>query len=166
MNAQTIIDMFDLKPLPWEGGFYNETYRSNENIKKEILPKRYSSNRSFGSAIYYLLTADTKSLMHRIKSDEIFHFYLGDPVEMLQLFEDGTTKKIILGNDIANGENLQVLVNRGVWQGMQLIRGGKYALMGTTVFPGFEFEDFELGNRDDLINKYPGFTNNITKLTE
>lgn len=166
MNAQTIIDMFDLKPLPREGGYYNETYRSNENIKKEILPKRYSSNRSFGSAIYYLLTADTKSLMHRIKSDEIFHFYLGDPVEMLQLFEDGTTKKIILGNGIANGENLQVLVNRGVWQGMQLIRGGKYALMGTTVFPGFEFEDFELGNRDDLINKYPGFTNNITKLTE
>ena len=141
LDAQKIIEMFDLKPLPQEGGLYKETYRSNEIVPKQVLPKRYSTNRSYGTAIYYLLTPETKSLMHRVNSDELFHFYLGDPVEMLQLFADSTGKILTLGTDILHGEHVQILVFRGNWQGMSLKEGGKFALMGTTINPGFEFDD-------------------------
>ena len=166
LDAQKIIEMFDLKPLPQEGGLYKETYRSNEIVPKDVLPKRYSGDRAYGTAIYYLLTPETKSLMHRVNSDEIFHFYLGDPVEMLQLFADSTGKILTLGTDILHGEHVQILVFRGNWQGMSLKEGGKFALMGTTITPGFEFDDFEIGKRKDLLEKYPDFRDQILNLTK
>jgi len=165
LDAQKIIEMFDLKPLPQEGGLYKETYRSNEIVPKDMLPKRYLGDRAYGTAIYYLLTPETKSLMHRVNSDEIFHFYLGDAVEMLQLFADSTGKILTLGTDILHGEHVQLLVSRGIWQGMILKKGGKFALMGTTVTPGFEFDDFEIGKRDYLLEKYPDFRDQIINLT-
>jgi len=166
LDAQKIIEMFDLRPLPEEGGYYNETYRSNEIIPKDVLPTRYSGSRSYGTAIYYLLTPETKSLMHRVNSDEMFHFYLGDPVEMLQLFADSTGKILTLGTDILHGEHVQILVFRQIWQGMSLKKGGKFALMGTTITPGFEFDDFEIGKRKDLLEKYPDFIDQILILTK
>ena len=166
INAQKIIEMFDLKPLAQEGGFYKETYRSNAIVTTEALPKRYSNNRNFGTAIYYLLTPESKSLMHRINSDEIFHFYLGSPVEMLQLLPDSTGKILTLGSNILDGQHVQISVPRHTWPGLSLIKGGSFALMGTTVAPGFEFDDFELGARKDLVEQYPDFRDRIINLTK
>ncbi|NIP39356.1 MAG: cupin domain-containing protein [Candidatus Dadabacteria bacterium] len=165
LDAKKIIEMFDLKPLPQEGGYYKESYRSDEVITADALPTRYAENKPLGSAIYYLLTPDTKSLMHKIKSDETFHFYLGDPVEMLQLFADSTGKIVTLGSDVVTEQQVQLTVPRQTWQGSSLKKGGKFALMGTTIAPGFDFDDFILGKREVLIKQYPDFKNQIINLT-
>ena len=114
----------------------------------------------------FVLTPDTKSLLHRLPADEIFHFYLGDPVLMLQLYPDGGSKKIILGQDINKGQTVQLVVPKGVWQGSCLLEGGEFALMGTTMAPGFDFVDNEVGKKDDLKNLYPSDEDLIIKLTE
>jgi len=165
MTAEEIIALLKLKPHPKEGGFYSETYRAGETIPANVLPTRYSGQRAFGTCIYYLLTASTFSAMHRLQSDEIFHFYLGDPVEMLQLLPDGTGKTVILGSDLRSGMQPQVIVPRGVWQGSRLVAGGKFALLGCTVAPGFDFADYEHGRRSELIASYPEFRERIVALT-
>lgn len=165
LDAQKIIELLDLHPLPEEGGYYKETYRSDESIAKDHLPARYKSDKSYGTAIYYLLAEDNPSLMHRVNSDETFHFYLGNTVEMLVLLPDTTGKIITIGNDILNNCQTQATVPRHCWQGMMLKTGGSFALMGTTVYPGFDFEDFELGSRDVLLKQYPKFREQIIKLT-
>lgn len=164
MDPSELIQLLNLKPLPHEGGFFAETYRSYERI--EALPHRYDGGtRAFSTAIYYLLTPDTFSAMHRLPSDELYHFYLGDTVEILQLYEDGTGTITKIGNDLASGVRPQVIIPRGVWQGSRLVSGGKVALLGTTVAPGFEFTDFESGRRDRLLSSYPQFAEMITALT-
>ncbi len=165
MTAEQIIDFFGMRPLLREGGFYVESYRCREKISRLGLPARYDGDRSFGTAILYLLTPEEFSALHRVKSDEIFHFYLGDSVTMLQLHPDGSSEVITLGSDILNGQRIQVAVPQGSWQGCFLNEGGKFALMGTTVAPGFEQEDFELARRDDLLQKYPDRLDLITRLT-
>ncbi len=165
ISADEIIKKFNLKPLPEEGGFYTETYRSPERISKTVLPTRYNSDKSFGTAIYYLLTPDTCSALHRLPTDEIFHFYLGDPVIMLQLLPDGSSKKVTMGHDVEAGQQLQVIVPRGVWQGSFLKEGGNFALLGTTMAPGFDFSDYETGDRKDLIERYSEHKELIVKLT-
>lgn len=166
INADQIISLFNLKPHPEEGGYFVETYRSLETIPESALPGRYKGVRNFGTAIYYLLTPATFSAIHRVQSDEIFHFYLGDPVEMLQLWPDGSGKVLILGSDILNGTQPQVIVPRGVWQGARLLKSGKFALLGTTVSPGFEFADYESGSRDELVKSYPLHREWIITLTK
>ena len=165
MNAKQLIAKLKLKPLEIEGGYFFETFRSGEKISKDCLPERYAADRCFSTAIYYLLTPDTKSKMHRIFSDEIFHFYLGDPVQMLQLKPNGSSNIFYLGKDIMGGQRLQVVVPAGVWQGCQLVEGGEYALMGTTVAPGFEFEDYEHGSREELAGLFPQYKGIIDELT-
>lgn len=103
--------------------------------------------------------------MHRVRGDEMFHFYLGDAVEMLQLQADGSGEVILLGQDIAAGTRLQHNVSCGVWQGSRVRAGGKFALLGTTMAPGFEYEDYETGNRAELSARYPRFSELITSLT-
>ena len=166
LTADQIIALLNLTPHPKEGGYFRETYRSSEATLERALPSRYKGMRSFATAIYYLLTPETFSAIHRLQSDEIFHFYLGDPVEMLQLWPDGSGKLIILGSDILRGMRPQVAVPRGVWQGARLRNGGKLALLGTTVSPGFEFADYESGHRDELIKSYPRFREWIIALTK
>jgi len=165
MQASKLISALQLKPLPGEGGWYRETYRSPERIAAGALPPRYGSDRPFCTAICYLLTPDTVSAMHRVKSDEIFHFHLGDPVTMLHLYPDGTAATVTLGPDISAGQQLQVVVPRDVWQGAFVNDGGRFALMGCTVAPGFEFDDFELGRRSDLISRFPRHAALIERLT-
>jgi len=165
MDAEQIIEFFGMRPLPEEGGFYVETYRCREKIEQLALPKRYTSDRNFGTAILYLLTPDTFSALHRVKSDEIFHFYLGDSVTMLQLHPDGASDIITLGHDILNGQRVQVAVPRGSWQGCFLNKSGKFALMGTSVAPGFEPDDFEPAQRQDLLQQYPNQRDLIIQLT-
>jgi predicted cupin superfamily sugar epimerase len=108
-----------------------------------------------------MLTPGTISAMHRVRGDEMFHFYLGDPVEMLELREDGSGETIVLGQDIVTGMKLQHVVRGGVWQGSRLREGGSFALMGTTMAPGFEYEDYETGKRGELIARYPAFAEMI-----
>lgn len=156
LDIEKIIRQLGLIPLNEEGGMYAEVYRSKEYIGKESLPNRYDSKRCFYSSIYYLITADNFSRLHKIKSDEIYHFYYGDSVEMINLFQDGSYKMLILGQDILCGEKIQHLVAAGVWQGAKLRNGGNFALLGTTVSPGFEFEDFTSASRqkEALLKKY------------
>lgn len=165
MTAEEIIALLKLQPHPNEGGFFSETYRAEETIPANVLSARYSGPRAVGTCIYYLLTPPTFSAMHRLQSDEIFHFYLGDPVEMLQLWPDGSGKIVVLGTDLRAGMEPQIIVPRGVWQGSRLVAGGRFALLGTTVAPGFEFADYEHGRRSDLIGGHPQFREDIIALT-
>ena len=166
LTADQIITLLNLKPHPEEGGYFVETYRSSETISEKALPSHYKGARPFGTAIYYLLTPETFSSIHRLQSDEIFHFYIGDPIEMPQLFPDGSGKVLILGSDILNGMQPQVFVPRGVWQGARLLKDGRFALSGTTVSPGFELADYEFGRRDELVKSYPKFRELIIALTK
>ena len=134
-------------------------------ISKRVLPKRYISDKSFGTAMFYMLTRETYSALHRLPTDEIFHFYIGNPVVMLLLHPNGRTNVITIGYDIKMGQQLQVVVPKGVWQGSFLKEGGKFALLGTTMAPGFDFSDYEAGDRDALIKQYPEYEELIVKLT-
>jgi predicted cupin superfamily sugar epimerase len=165
MDVEELKQMLNLKPLPEEGGYYAETYRSNEKFARGALPARYTSDRHFGTAIYFLLTPDTFSALHRLTTDEIYHFYLGDPVELLSLGEDGHGQIYTIGTDFERGMRPQLTVPGGTWQGSRLRSGGKFALLGTTMAPGFEFADFELGDRAALTERYPQFTEMIRQLT-
>jgi predicted cupin superfamily sugar epimerase len=112
-----------------------------------------------------LLTPDTFSVIHRVKSDEVFHFYAGDAIEMLQLWTDGTTRCVLIHNDLAAGHEPQVIVPAGVWQGCRLVPGGTWALLGCTVAPGFDYADYTPANRAELLAAYPQFEQLITALT-
>lgn len=164
MNAQTIIDKLGLKPLSIEGGYFYETYRSEEIIPQAGLDRRYGCDKSVSTAIYYLLTPDTISRLHRLKSDEIFHFYAGDPVEMLQLEADGSSRVVIIGNDLESDQQPQVIVPRGMWQGCRLVKGGSWALMGTTVAPAFDYVDYECADAETLVEQYPEYAEMIRAL--
>jgi hypothetical protein len=148
-----------------EGGYFAETYRSDVNIEPPSLPGRYTGSRVAGTAIYYLLTPDTFSALHRLRSDEVYHFYLGDPVELLLLRPNGSGEEVTLGPDLAEGMRAQFTVPYSVWQGSRLRLGGRYALLGTTMSPGFDPEDFELGSREELSLAYPAHAKRIRELT-
>jgi hypothetical protein len=167
LTADQIIKLLGLEPLLEEGGLFRQTYRSAEQVSAAALPPRYTAPRQFATAIYYLLSdePDSFSALHRLKSDEVYHFYLGDPVEMLLLHPDGSSERIVLGQDLAAGQQVQLVVAAGAWQGSRLIRGGGYALLGTTMAPGYEQDDFELGKREDLLRDYPGQAELIWGLT-
>ncbi len=165
ITANDIITFYGLEPLPGEGGFFRQSYRSADVLPPEVLQGRYSEPRLLASGIYYLLTPDTCSRLHRLPTDEIYHFYLGDPVTLLRLFPDGTSNAVTLGQNIRKGEHVQFVVPKGVWQGSFLNEGGVFAFMGTTMAPGFEYSDFEAGDRDFLTNAYPEREAIIRRLT-
>ena len=166
LTADRIKELLDLHPLPEEGGYYAETYRVHPPANGAP-PARDQIPRPVKTAIYYLLAPDTFSAMHRLPTDELFHFYLGDPVEQLHLYPDGTGRVVRIGPDLLAGERPQVLAPRGVWQGARLAPGGShgYALLGTTMAPGFDFADYEGGRREELIASYPAFRKLIEALT-
>jgi predicted cupin superfamily sugar epimerase len=165
MDIEQLKKTLGLIPLPQEGGFYVETYRSGESLPKGYLAGQYKGERSLATAIYFLLTHDSFSAVHRLASDEIWHFYLGDSVEMLQLGEQGAGSIVTLGVDFDRGMKPQVFVPRGTWQGARLLPGGNFALLGATVFPGFEFADFEIAERESLLATHPQFSPHIKELT-
>jgi predicted cupin superfamily sugar epimerase len=166
LTAEALIHLLHLEPLPREGGWYRETHRSSLQLPAAALAPHYHAARSAGTAIYYLLTPDTVSALHRLPTDEVFHFYLGDPVEMLQLGptpQDGG-RILTLGPDIPAGQHVQAVVPAGVWQGSVLRPGGAFTLMGTTMAPGFDFADYEAADRDALIAAFPDFAERISRL--
>ena len=141
MTADEIKRLLELHTLPHEGGWFHETYRAQTVIPARALPSAYPSARHAGTAIYYLLTPDDISAMHRLPSDEVFHFYMGDPVQQLRLHDDGTAETVVLGTDLMKGQRPQATVLGNVWQGARLVEGGRFALLGCTVSPGFDFDD-------------------------
>jgi predicted cupin superfamily sugar epimerase len=159
MTAEEIVARLGLKPHPVEGGYFVETYRSAETLPRDV------GVRSLGTAIYYLLTPTTVSAMHLLPTDEVFHFYLGDPVRQLQLWPDGTGREVLLGTDLAAGQQPQLVVPGGVWQGAVLEPGGRFALLGATMAPGFDYADYRAGGRAELTRAYPGFAELIRRLT-
>jgi hypothetical protein len=166
MTADDVKKLLGLAPHPREGGWYVRTYEAKELVAAAAFGDgRYVGARRTGTAIYYLLEPGTFSEMHRLRSDEVFHFYAGDAVEMLQLTANGVGERVVIGSDLARGDRPQVVVGRGVWQGSRLVGGGRWALLGCTVSPGFEFEDYEAGERAELREKWPEFAEEIAALT-
>jgi uncharacterized protein len=166
MTAEDVKKLLGLQPHPREGGWYVRAYEAAEKVEASAFgDERYAGARRTGTAIYYLLEPETFSEMHRLKSDEVFHFYAGDAVEMLQLAEKGKGQTVVIGNDLLRGQRPQVVVERGVWQGSRLVAGGRWALLGCTVSPGFEFEDYDAGERKALCEAWPEFVEEITALT-
>lgn len=166
MNVDEVKRMLGLVPHPREGGWYVRTYDSGERVDANAFAdERYSSARLTGTAIYYMLEPGTFSEMHRLPSDEVFHHYMGGVVEQLQLSPDGTGHRVMIGKDLAMGERPQVIVARGVWQGARLVDETGWALLGCTVSPGFEFEDYEAGSREELCSRWPEWGELIASLT-
>jgi uncharacterized protein len=159
MNVKQILELLSLEPLPKEGGFFRETYRSEDSYSAG------ANKKALSTAIYYMLAEGQVSKIHRLKSDEIWHFYFGDPVEIFLLFSDGHVEMKVLGTRLDNNEIPQLFIPKDVWQGARLKEKGKFALMGTTVSPAFEEGDFEPGIREKLLALYPKTTEIITSLT-
>lgn len=156
MTAGDLIKRFKLKKHP-EGGYFRETYRAKG--------KMAGSGKNYSTAIYFLLPAGEKSRLHRIKSDELWHFYAGGPLAISQIFPDGRTTKAVLGQNMAAARKPQHVVPAGCWFGAYPQKGAKYSFVGCTVSPGFEFADFELGQRAALLKKFPRAAALIKKLT-
>ncbi len=163
LTAAGIKELLHLEAHPVEGGYFRRTYTSNLTVEIERGPG--SATRAMGTAIYYLLEPWTFSEIHALSSDELFHFYLGDPVEMLQLWPDGSSRVVTLGPDLAAGQHVQLLVPGGVWQGTRLVGDGQVALMGCSVVPGFDFADYTQGNYTELAAKWPEQAERIQQLT-
>jgi predicted cupin superfamily sugar epimerase len=151
-----------LEPHP-EGGYYRQTYRAD--LVLEGLPRQFSGPRAASTAIYFLLEGENFSAFHRLRSDEVWHFYLGATVTVQVIEADGRYVQVQLGSDPEAGEVLQAVVKAGCWFASQIKDGGAFALVGCTVAPGFDFDDFELAERDRLVELYPQHRNIITKLT-
>lgn len=148
MDTNEIIQQLQLLPHP-EGGYFRETYRSTEMLT--ISPGK---TRNVSTAIYYLLEDEDKSRFHRIRSDEIWHFHGKDPLEIL-IIEQGELSIKTLGNKLAQGEVPQVVVPAGLWFAARVKNGSGYSLVSCTVAPGFDYMDFELGTKENLIREFP-----------
>jgi predicted cupin superfamily sugar epimerase len=159
MTADEIKVMLRLEPHPIEGGWFRRTYTSDGTVQ---IPR---GERPLGTTIYYLLEPGTFSEMHVLDSDEIFHFYLGDPVEMVQLHPSGRSALFTLGLDLAAGQHVQLVVPAGVWQGTRLLGDGKVALLGCTVTPGFDYADYRNATYAELVAQWPDQAERIRALT-
>ena len=158
------VEKLQLEPHP-EGGFYKETYRSDETIDKYALPSRFGGNRSFGTAIYFMLTADNFSAFHRIQSDETWHFYTGQGLTVYMISPSGHYEEIRLGNNPEEGEVFQATVPAGVWFASRLTKPQGWCLVGCTVAPGFDFADFTMADRDELSKEFAQHREIIRELT-
>jgi len=161
-SAMFWINALDLIHHP-EGGWFRETYRSPESLPAEILPNRFSGPRSFCTAIYYLLERGEFSALHRIKSDEIWHFHEGAPLTVFVLTPTGDQYEFLLGRNVEKGECFQAMILAGCWFGAKTL--GDFSLVGCTVAPGFDFNDFEMADRDNLATLFPHHAALINRLT-
>lgn len=162
MTKDEVIAALGMEPLTGEGGMYKKMFRSDEALPDGLLPGRKGAHVVYGS-ILYLLTRDSVSRMHRLPTDEIWHFYLGAACETTVLCPDGTGYKNLLGHDLLHGEMPTALVPRGCWQGTRIVGDGEWALLGTTMAPDYEDCDYEDGT-DALIDAYPAFADVLPTL--
>lgn len=146
-----------------EGGWYKETYRSSEAVASSALPARFAGDRNFSTAILFLLNGKTFSAFHCIKSDEVWHFYAGGCLNVYVINTSGQLRIIKLGNNPERGEEFQAVVEAGSWFASQPEQEDAFSLVGCTVAPGFDFKDFELARRDELITLFPEYRALIAK---
>ena len=163
-SANYWIHHLDLKQHP-EGGYFREVYRSGEFIQKKGLPGRYSSFRPFATSIYYLLKSDQVSALHRLRSDEMWHFYKGSPLNLHIILQTGKLLTVHLGQTPANKEIFQFVIPKGLWFAAEPVITNSFSLVGCTVAPGFDFDDFELGKREELLRAYPQHDQLIRKFS-
>lgn len=156
-----LVKQLGLLPHP-EGGYYSETYRSSGGY---TLAGEQAGYRSYSTAIYFLLTRGNFSALHRIKSDEVWHFYLGDPVHIHTISPEGEYRCKVLGNNFSMNEIPQYVVAAGWWFGSESVGETGYSLVGCTVAPGFDFADFELAEKEKLVAEFPGYQSIIEQLT-
>ena len=149
-----MINKYNLLPHP-EGGYYYQTYKSRETIPAHSLPERFSGDRNFSTAIYFLLEGKQFSAFHKIKSDELWHFYAGEGLHIYVIHPDGRGEILKLGNDIVNGYSFQHVVAAGCWFASKPIVENSFSFVGCTVSPGFDFDDFELAEKQALLKQYP-----------
>lgn len=161
-TVEQLIQNFQLVPHV-EGGYFREDFKSEIWLPKEITGR--GGDRSFLTTCYYLLGQGDRSIFHRLKSDEIWHFYSGGPIDMYEIDAQGCLTKIVLGSDVAHGHQFKHLVKRNTWFGVLPQKETEYAFFGATVFPGFEFDDWEKGDKEFLINLCPKAAEIIRKLT-
>ena len=165
MNAETLIETLELQAHP-EGGYFKELYRSTDKIPHEVLSSQgMNGERNYCTSIYFLLTANNFSAFHRIKQDEIWHFYKGAPLDVHVIDANGNYSCLKLGLNFENGERPQGVVPAGCWFASSVAVKEGYSLVGCTVAPGFDFEDFELAQREDLQSQYPKHKELIERLT-
>lgn len=162
LTKEELINELSLKPHP-EGGFFKEIYRSQEVIPQSALSEKYNGDRNCCTAIYFMLTADTFSAFHRINQDEIWHFYQGSVIDLHLISPEGEHDLIRVGSNILNGEVPQYVVPAGYWFAAKVNEG--FALVGCTVSPGFDFDDFELAKREELADRFPQHKDLITAFT-
>ncbi len=163
-TADYWIEKFQLQPHP-EGGYFSETYRSTEFITQPCLPSRYTGDRAFATGIYFLVKGGEFSSLHRIQSDEMWHFYTGNSLTVYAIDPQGQLHTIRLGSDAPNGEVFQAVVPAGYWFGSSVESDTGFALVGCTVAPGFDFADFELAERESLSLQFPQHRDLIFRLT-
>jgi predicted cupin superfamily sugar epimerase len=163
-DVENLVARLGLQPHP-EGGYYRETYRAAESVPRAGLPERYAGARNFSTAIYYLLEAGQCSRLHRLKTDEIFHFYAGDPLTIVEIAPSGALRETRLGTDFTQEMVPQHVIRAGNWFGAVPAPGSRYSLVGCTVSPGFDFADFEMAGRADLLRAYPDHAGWIARLT-
>jgi predicted cupin superfamily sugar epimerase len=162
VTAADWIQHLQLMPHP-EGGFYRQTYRSE--LVLNHLPGQFPGPRAASTAIYFLLAGNDFSALHRLRSDELWHFYAGSALSVELIPPDGCYSNLLLGNNVQAGESFQAVVKAGCWFGSRLLHPDSFALVGCTVAPGFDFADFELARRNDLISLYPQHRELIARLT-
>jgi uncharacterized protein len=163
-DAAYWIERLKLEAHP-EGGYFRQTYRAELVLAQEALPAQFTGSRAASTAIYFLLDGENFSAFHRLRSDEIWHFYVGESLVVHVIDENGQHSEIQMGRDPDAGEVLQAVVTAGCWFGSRLRDGKSFALVGCTVSPGFDFEDFELAKREELLRRYPQHRGVIEKLT-
>lgn len=159
------VERLRMQPHP-EGGYFAETYRSPEAIAADALPGRFAGPRSFSTAIYFLLEGHHVSALHRIQADEVWHFYAGNPLDVFVLSENGKLEIVRLGPNPDAGEVFQAVVPAGRWFGSKPVRPDGSTLVGCTVAPGFDFQDFELADRAALLGQFPAHRAVIELLTK
>ena len=158
--SQALVDAYGLAPHP-EGGFYRETYRSAESMTT-----RGGAERRVSTGILFLLPKGDKSLLHRIKSDEQWHYHLGGALRLTQISPEGKVEDFIMGPDFSKGQKLQHVVPARYWFGAEPVEGSEFCLVGCTVAPGFDFADFDLGARAALLTRFPNATETVMRLTQ
>jgi predicted cupin superfamily sugar epimerase len=163
-TAQYWIERLKLEPHP-EGGYFRQTYRSDVLIAHEALPVGFKGERAASTAIYFLLNGNNFSAFHRLESDEVWHFYVGAPLVVHVIDPNGKYKSILLGSDPESGEVLQGVVPAGSWFASHVADWKSFAVVGCTVAPGFDFADFEMAKREELIERYPKHRELIGRLT-
>lgn len=167
MTPEDLIQRFQLAPLTGEGGLYRRTYCSTRELPAEAFGPQYpaGTRKAASSAIEYLITPQSYSRLHRLPTDEVYHFYLGDPVALFLIPPQGPPRTVLLGQDVLSGMEVQFVVPAGWWQGSRLLDGGQWAFLGTTMAPAYTDADYTDADADALCRAYPDFAREIRLLT-